>query len=335
MERVLPTGVAVLVCIGLLSNANADEVVFQQGEESIVRDAQTGEYVIKYVGNDDTLKIVRWTPASNVNVSVRSKFTQNNDRIKYRYTIKNHADSAQPVLAFRLLVRNDAKEERMSAPKRWEADLVENYDDPSAGVWADWTVLRSEFGLSPGERVTGIEMAASELPGIGMARVRGLMSVLTYPDEGPSGALVEFMEQGGFLRKASEGVLVPVAAPKIPVGQQPFDPVLTLTGIQKHLNQDLVSMKLVDPVFASQLDRGLQAALNAAKLNNTKALKDHLKDLRRALKKEHDDVDKEYDDKEDEDGKSKKSGSIDKLAARVLDFDIKYVEKRLDGKNGG
>lgn len=121
------------------------------------------------------------------------------------------------------------------------------------------------------------------------------------------------------------------AVPRIPAGQ-PFDPVLTLTGIQKHLNQDLVSLKLVDPVFASQLDRSLQAALDAAKLNNTRALKDHPKDLRRALKKEHDDVDKEDHDDDDE-GKPKKSGLIDKLAARVLDFDIKYVEKRVSGKN--
>lgn len=333
MERILWTGIA-LICMGLASVGKADDILFQQGQERIVHDARTGEYIIDYIGNDGTLKSVRWTPASNVSVSVRSKFNPNNDRIAYRYAIKNHKDSAQPVLAFRILVRNNAKAENLSAPKNWDGDLIENYDDPSLGVWTDWTVKRTEFSLSPGETLTGLQMTANDLPGIGMARVRGLMSVLTYPDEGPSGAMIEFMEQGGFLRKASQGVLVPVAAPKIPVGQ-PFDPILTLTGIQKHLNQDLVSMKLIDPVFAAQLDRTLQAAIDAAKLNNTKALKDHLKDLRRALKKEHDDVDKEDDDEEDQDGKPKKSGSIDKLAARVLDFDIKYVEKRLDGKAGG
>ena len=92
-------------------------------------------------------------------------------------------------------------------------------------------------------------------------------------------------------------------------------------------------MKLIDPTFASQLDRLFQTAIAAAKGGNTVALKGNLKDLRQMLKREHADVDKEDEDwdKED-DGKGKekdKSRQIDKLAAKVLDFDLKYIQKRL------
>ena len=55
------------------------------------------------------------------------------------------------------------------------------------------------------------------------------------------------------------------------------------------------------------------------------------------LKKEHEDVDKD-DEKEDgkhegiSDDKNKRI-LIDRLAARVLDFDLKYVLKRMGGED--
>jgi hypothetical protein len=337
MERILITGLTALVWFGSVAVAKADEIVFQQGQERIVWDAQASEYVIEYVGDDGTLKTVRWTPATNVKVSVRSKFTQNNDHITYRYTIKNRKDSSQPVLAFRILVRNDAKKENISAPQKWNARLIENFDDPSLGLWASWAV-KSDFSLSPGKNLTGFEIVAKGLPGVGMARVRGLMSVLTYPDEGPGGALIEFMEQGGFLRKASEGVLLPAAVPKIPV-PDPFDAVAVLTSVQKHVKEDIVAMNLIDPAFAATLDRPLQAAIDAGKAGNTTGVKGNLKDFRRLLKREHEDVDKDEDwDKDDDWGKEEEKENkekdkpkrpIDKLAARVLDFDAKYILKKL------
>ncbi len=87
-------------------------------------------------------------------------------------------------------------------------------------------------------------------------------------------------------------------------------------------------MKLVDPAFASQLDRLLTAAADAARLGNTKGVTSNLKDLRRLLRKEYGDLE-EDEDFEDDGGKDKKkSVFIDRLAARVLDFDAKYVLQR-------
>lgn len=333
MERIFVTGLAALVCLGFVAVANADEIIFQHGPERIVRDTQTGEYIIEYIGDGGTLKVVRWTPASNVKASVRSKFKQSDDRIKYRYTIKNHKNSLQPAIAFEMLVSHGVKKENMSAPEKWNADLVKNYDDPSLGIWAHWGANRVAFGLPPGGSLTGLEMVSEELPGVGTALIRGLMSVLTYPDEGPGGTLIEFMEQGGFLRKASEGVLLPAAVPRIPV-PTPFDAAAVLASLQKHVKEDLVSMALIDPVLVSKLDPLFVAAIDAAQRGNAEGARKAIKDIRHLLKREHEDVDKEDDKDEDDDQDDKKPQNkrlIDKLAAKVLDFDLKYVEKRVKG----
>lgn len=92
-------------------------------------------------------------------------------------------------------------------------------------------------------------------------------------------------------------------------------------------------MKLLDPALAAKLDQGLQAAIDAAKINNMAAVRFSLKDLRKLLKQEHEDVDSE-DDKDfykDDENELKKSALIDKLVAKVLDFDLKYVEKQVKG----
>jgi hypothetical protein len=330
MERIIKSSLAALTCIGFVSVAMADDVMFQQGQERIVRDSRTSEYVIEYIGNDGTLKTVRWTPATNIDVTVRSKFNQSNDRIQYRYAIKNHKRALQPVLGFRVLVRGTTKEDDLSAPGNWRASLKENFDDPAAGIWVSWTPYRSQFSLLPGENLSGLDMLHTELPGVGMARARGLMSVLTYPDEGPGGALIKFMEDGGFLKKASEGVSRLAAVPRIP-NPPPFNVVVVLVGIQKHVMEDMASMQLIDPALLASIDRGLTQAIAAAQGGNTPSLLHEIRSLRQLLKQEHPDVDKDNDGDRDDDKEKKVKSRIDKLAARVLDFDLKYVEKRVKG----
>ncbi|HEY4696554.1 MAG TPA: hypothetical protein VIH29_00915 [Gallionella sp.] len=57
--------------------------------------------------------------------------------------------------------------------------------------------------------------------------------------------------------------------------------------------------------------------------------------MRELIKKEHADADREDDNDErgekgDHDDKNKRA-LIDKLAARIFDFDLKYVTKRMGG----
>lgn len=82
------------------------------------------------------------------------------------------------------------------------------------------------------------------------------------------------------------------------------------------------------------MDRYFQAAISAYRLNQPKIGKEHIQTMRELIKKEHADADREDDnddrsEKGDQDDMNKRA-LIDKLAARVLDFDLKYVLKRME-----
>jgi hypothetical protein len=153
-----------------------------------------------------------------------------------------------------------------------------------------------------------------------------------WPDEGPEGELAsefEKIEQNDFVPHTA-------AVPTIAV-PSPFDPAVTLERIQTHMHT-WIGMQLLDAAFSSQLDRYLAAAADAYRRNQPKAGKDHLETLRKMLKKEQPAADKEdgnddNGDKGDENDKTKRF-LIDKLAARILDFDLKYVMKRMGGDKG-
>ena len=94
-------------------------------------------------------------------------------------------------------------------------------------------------------------------------------------------------------------------------------------------------MQLLDASFSSQLDRYLTAAADAYRHNQPKAGKEHIQTLRKLLKKEHEDMgrDEEHESEKSQDkNDDKKPRMIDRLAARVLDFDLKYVLKRMGGE---
>lgn len=91
------------------------------------------------------------------------------------------------------------------------------------------------------------------------------------------------------------------------------------------------SKKLLDPAYATQLERYLVAAAEAYRLNNTKVGNEHIETLRKMLAKEHHGLEREDGGDEDtEEHKTSTRFTIDRLAARVLDFDLRYVFKRME-----
>ena len=130
---------------------------------------------------------------------------------------------------------------------------------------------------------------------------------------------------------ANDFVLRNAAVPRIP-NPTPFNAVVVLGGIQKHVKDDMASMQLIDPILLASIDRGLTQAIAAAQGGNTPSLLHELKNLRKLLKQEHADVDKDDGDWNDDDKRKTAKHQIDKLAAQVLDFDLKYVEKRVKGE---
>lgn len=323
---------AVITMLCLSSLAMANEVIFQAGDEWIARDAQTQEYIIHYLGGDETLKTVRWAPTTNIAVSIASEFKVDGGKIRYQYKIKNHKTSKQPVIGFKVMARAGADGDLL-APEGWFGRVVENFDDRTGDIKLSW-LAKSPLQIAAGDHQRGFSVINADLPAAGLAEAKGQISLLSFPDEGPTGALLEFIEQSGLMRQAMKGVPRLAAVPRIPV-PTPWDTGTVLANIRTHINTDMVSMQLIDPVFANELNRLFTAAIEATKHNNDKGVKENLNNIRKALKKAHKDIDDDKKDNEDSDWESTepkqkpKPATIDRLAARVLDFDVRYVLGRL------
>jgi len=113
----------------------------------------------------------------------------------------------------------------------------------------------------------------------------------------------------------------------------PFDAAVLLERIQTQMHT-WIGMKLLDATFSSQLDRSFQSAISAYRLNQPKVGKKEIQTMRELLKKEQPDLgrDEEHEsEKNHEKNDDRKSALIDRLAARVLDFDLEYVTKRAGG----
>lgn len=294
--------------------------------DSITTDAN-GDYVITYTSySGDTQRVV-WAPSTKINPIVKWDVKVNPlkpEVLIYSYRLKNGRTSRQFLEGARLIVSSVVANTQMT-PSGWGGRMTPDAGK-TFGTIVAWSFWGDDIGgIKPGAAQTGFGVSSVDLPGVGSVKLRGSAPAgQGFPDEGPTEAspiwqqLVDLQHNNFVTRFA--------ALPEIPTGN-PFDPVLTLSGIQAHLNHDLVPMKLVDPVFATQLDRSLQAAIDAAKNNNTDTLKDHLKDLLRLLKKEHQDIEEDHGEGDDH-AKPRKPVSIDNLAARVLEFDVRYVLNR-------
>ena len=332
--------------------------------ESIVLDPVTGNYTITYwdgttYEDEKTgrvtppgLEQTTLVPAFYVKPTLRSSFKlKESGSMYYSYSLSNGKSAKQAIVGISLEQVGQLTGERAMPPVTATVSEVEkvfftnmsSIDSPdewlgnirrangqSRIVWRPGERLDAKSGILPGRSESGFAFSSPDLPGISFARMTGIGNgVVGYTGEGPaadSAILVELerMEANNFIAR-------PAAIPVISV-PSPFNAAVLLDRIQTQMHTWIV-MQLLDATFSSQLDRYLTAAVDAYRHNQPKAGKEHIQTLRKMLKKEHDDADRD-DDKEDgkHEGKSEDKSKrilIDRLAARVLDFDLKYVLKRM------
>jgi hypothetical protein len=314
----------------MLCTCLATSFAFAANQESIVVDSN-GDYVFTYQGYLGWQKVT-WIPATKINPAVRvfvRPVTGTPDNISYSYTVRNGKDSRQFVVGLNLLASNVLSSDARS-PDGWSGGAVLDHA-AGAGFIVGWFFRRYggpwEAGIKPGTAVNGFGFDSKDLPGVGKVELGGAVpGGQSFPDEGPN-------EDSQILREFNrildnDFVTRLAAIPRIP-NPTPFNAVVVLGGIQKHVKTDMVSMQLIDPALLAAIDRGLTQAIAAAQGGNTPSLLHEIMSLRKLLKQEHADVDKDDDSDRDDDKDKKTKPRIDKLAARVLDFDLKYVEKRV------
>ena len=324
--RAIPGALFLLTSLSLSIPCTAAE------QEGIARDIRTGDFVVTYKGVDDqgneVFQQVIFVPGTKIEPSLKSKFSfDRNDRIQYRYKLTNRSTSLQNIDLI-LITASSAVSDSLAIPEKWNGTISINIEGGGNRVaWAHWKRGDDYAGLAAGRSESGFGYMSIDLPGVGVVQLSGATPVFGFPDEGPDPE----SEVGKQLNQLETNDFVPrlAAIPRIP-NPAPFNAVVVLGGIQKHVQEEMAAMQLIDPVLLGLIDRGLTQAIAAAQIGNTSSLLHEIKNLRKLLKQEHADVDQDNDGDDDDEEKQPKP-RIAKLAAKVLDFDLKYIEKRTKG----
>jgi len=355
MTTLLTRDIAAIICVLLLSMSVA--FALEPGE-SIVLDSVTGDYKLTYLDEqDDGSKILlhaTFVPATKIAPTIDSKFhLDQTGTVTYSYSVRSGAQSRQVLnnvsfdIAGKVIGSQDlptnmqtstvaqafavleANQLALTTPSGWRGS-ISTYEN---GASINWHSVDSSAGIQPKGHIKGFGFVSQSLPGLGAAQFKGARRFANgYGGEGPDpdsdiAKQIQALDDNDFVPRNS-------AVPTIAV-PTPFDPAVTLERIQTHMHT-WIGKQLLDATFSSHLDRYFQAAISAYRLNQPKVGKQQIQTMRALVKKEQPDADKEddSDDKGDNDKTKPERALIDKLAARVLDFDLKYVTKRMGEDKG-
>ncbi len=327
--------------------------------ENIVRDPATGDYVITYWNTEmepPGLETTTFISATKIVPAIRSRFSLNRDGIiVYRYSASNGALSKQ-VLVHIILdpvesvigARNnrgmkiktvaekaaymatlDANDAAITSSPGWKGSVNFGANERTDNsVRVGWRAsIEHSTGLKPGSAIQGFGYSSNALPGIITAEMSGDSPVHMWSGEGPpeDSAITQQLNE----IEAHDFVSRNAAGPAIEVST-PFDAAILLDRVRAHV-ATWPGKQLLDPAYAAQLDRSMVAAANAFRNNQPKVGREHIESLRKLLEHEHRFLD--HDDEDNDDTPEHKAATrltIDRLAARVLDFDLRYVLKRME-----
>jgi hypothetical protein len=330
------------------------------GENIMLNSA--GDYVITYWNTDlepPGLETTTFVPSTKIAPTIQSRFsTDRTGGIVYRYTVTNGIQSKQ-VLGLIILdpvdsvigTRNNrgmkrgtaadtaarmavlrSNEAALATPSGWDGDVTFGAGartDSSVRIGWDPTynnaLEKDGEGIKPGSTVRGFGFSSHALPDIIVAELNGDAPVHGWSGEGPDESSeiynqIEQIIQNNFVPR---NVAVPAIA--VPV---PYDAAVLLDSIRARMLA-WTGKQLLNPTFATQLDRYIVAAADAYRRNQSKGGREHIESLRKLLEQEHRYLDHDDEDHDDTDEhKTATRFTIDRLAARVLDFDLRYVLKR-------
>lgn len=330
--------------------------------ESIVRDPVTGDYIITYWNSGmepPGLETTVFVPSTKITPELRSRFhAADKNTIVYRYSIRNGSQAKQMLELIILdpvesiigttstrgmkrgtaadakarIAAMTANEAALSTPRGWSGSVAFGVSkEGSVRIGWDPTynlaLEKSGVGIIPGAEAHGFGFSSLALPGIITAELSGDAPVHGWSGEGPDDtsaiyAQIEKVRMNDFVPR-------PAAVPAIAV-PDPFDAATLLDRIRTEM-QTWPSKQLLDAAYSAKLDGYLSSAANAFRMNQPKVAREQIEVVRKMLAKEHHHID--HDDEDDADTEEHKRATrftIDRLAARVLDFDLRYVLKRTE-----
>ncbi|MBT9464646.1 hypothetical protein [Hydrogenophaga sp.] len=237
-----------------------------------------------------------------------------------------------------LKVKRNFENSVVKAPKGWSAGLrVDEKEGQTSFVWTPGLKDTDSYGVEPGSSQSGFAVQRPELPGVARTHLQGRIAEPWGLDMLPETpfwtAKVDEIEELNYL-------LVPVLAPIIPV-PNPYNGAELARWLKAHV-QTWLKYGHINADVLNRLNRQFDVLIPALELNNKQAARAAVIAMRKEC------VDSNAglsDDKagEDDDGHDSVALSrtplqrgaapavaLDRVAARVLMFDLRYVMDRMD-----
>ncbi len=220
-------------------------------------------------------------------------------------------------------------------PPDWEGSITfgMHHED---NIRIGWNPYRNETtgisidGIKPGVSLAGFGFDSHALPGIGSVEMEGNSSIskmLKYDPDSDISIIDQLLKL-----EENDHAQDNAAVPTI-ILQTPFDPVATLEQLKDHIKKWTTS-RLLDRAFHAKIRRSLQKAIKAYRNKDFKVAREHLQTTRQMVRQEQPDSDKANPQSEKNEMRYATRGLIiDKLAARILDFDLKYVINHTGGQD--
>ncbi len=314
---------------------------------------------------DQPLLHAVFVPATKIDPAIESDFAYAGAAgdVRYSYRIANGRGARQPLVSMmldpvsdlsalllppkrvediditRIAQLESTAATALAAPAGWSGYVTTS---PAGGLRISWRVEPGKRGrgLLPGRALAGFGLPADDLPGIVLARLTGDAPALDFKGREPGG---DIRDRLAYLT-ANNYVTRPVAAPEI-VLPQPFDAAVLLQRIQAHVH-GWVALRLLDAGFSARLDSRLAAAAEDLRTNQPEAAREEIAQLRALLLRAHPELEMPQAQGARAARPARRAVSginagpdasepdlgaqIDPLAARVLDFDLNYVLRRME-----
>jgi len=253
----------------------ATVLVAHAQQDTLFLDPSTGNFVIQYIGDADTIVTVIFEPATKVNplLSAHVRTVQGTDSLIYQYAIANGENSKQNLHSFQLEYQADVVD---ATSNRWHSGKVTRFELRTfeSGVVVDAMRWRwaGDQGLEPTWSVNGFGLKSIGLPGVVDAYFQGKVKVLAFPDYGP-GVKVDTLVRKLRLfpsNRVTRRTVGPVSPPS------PFVPLQFVDTIISHKHQALELGWIDNEGIAKSLEAKLENVKKQLERDNTKTAKNVL-----------------------------------------------------------
>ncbi len=323
----------------------ASRPLFAQ-EESLTLNPSTGNYLLRYMNDDDVMVEMTVIPPTKVKPVLSSQFLgQTNGNTRYQYQVAVDSSSPQGLEDFWIDVSQatiskviaQLSDGPLGTPTGtapgWRGEVSSS---PLQGfqrvAWSLRITGEDETeGLRAGAKASGFVLDSTDLPGILVAELHGSAPSIGFPGGSPGESPV-----GLELSEKVELAFVPrfAAAPLIPV-RLPWNAAETIGALRFHVETwSRDELQQLEPTFGSQVSGWLFTISSAADRGDQQAALDGINGLLGLVRTTQNKYKITDPTKIPAEGVARATPQwpITNLAARVLTYDLGYILNRLKKK---